>query len=184
MPSSPSGRAKGTFYWNPSITIVEADNSVSQAAARFAFHDRNGNPVLDAGPSGWLADSPELGRRIGTLGGDGPVSVDPELASPYGHEFSSHLEQQIADDLSFRGSYVYKSARNLYGIVDMSRAFAYRISVAHTDLGADDVQGTADDQVLQLFDRLPDVPDDRQDVNPGRYGLPSPDGADNTVEVR
>ena len=173
----------GRFYWNPSTAIVDDENPVGQAAARFAFHDWNGNCVLDAGPSGGLADSPELGRRIGTLGGAGTVTADPELASPYGHEFSAHFEQQIADDLSFRGSYVYKNARNLHGIVDMNRALAYRIPVAYTDRGADDIEGTADDQVLQLFDRSPDVPEDRRYVNPGRYGLPSPDGDYHTFEV-
>ena len=98
----------GRFYWNPSTTIVDEENPGGQAAARFAFHDRNGNGILDAGPSGGLADSLELGRRISTLGGAGTVTVDSELASPYCHEFSAHFEQQIADDLSFRASYVYK----------------------------------------------------------------------------
>ncbi|MDE2691876.1 MAG: TonB-dependent receptor [Acidobacteriota bacterium] len=173
----------GRFYWNPSTTIVEAENPVGQAAARFAFHDLNGNRLLDAGPSGGLADSPELGRRIATFGGAGTVTVDPELASAYGHEISAHFEQQLADNLSVRGSYVYKNARNLYGIVDMNRAFAYRIPFAYTDHGADDVEGTADDQVLQLFDRPPDIPENRRYVNPRRHGLPSPDGDYHTAEV-
>ncbi len=173
----------GRFYWNPSTTIVDDENPVGQAAARFAFRDLNGNRVLDEGPSGGLADSPELGRRLATLGGAGTVTVDPDLGSAYGHEISAHFEQQVADDLSFRGSYVYKNARNLYGIVDMNRAFTYRIPFPYADRGADDVEGTADDQVLQLFDRPPDVPEDRRYVNPGRHGLPSPDGDYHTVEM-
>ena len=173
----------GRFYWNPSTTIVDDENPVGQAAARFVFRDLNGNRELDPGPSGGLADSLELGRRIGTLGGAGTVTVDPDLASAYGHEISAHFEQQIADGMSFRGSYVYKNARNLYGIVDMNRAFAYGIPFAYADRGADDIEGTADDQVLQLFDRPPDVPEDRRYVNPGRHGLPSPDGDYHTVEV-
>ncbi len=173
----------GRFYWNPSATIVDDENPVGQAAARFAFHDRNGNRVLDAGPSGGLADSPELGRRIATLGGAGTVTVDPDLSSAYGDELSAHFEQQLAGGLSLRGSYVYKNTRNLYGIVDMNRAFAYRIPFAYADRGADDVAGTADDQVLQLFDRPPDVAEDRRYVNPGRHGLSSPDGDYHTVEA-
>ncbi|MCY4030262.1 MAG: TonB-dependent receptor, partial [Acidobacteria bacterium] len=172
----------GRFYWNPSTTIVDDENPVGQAAARYVFLDRNGNRELDPGPSGGLADSPELGRRIGTLGGAGTVTVDGDLTSAYGHEVSTHFEQQVAD-LSFRGSYVYKNARNLYGIVDMNRAFAYRIPFAYADRGADDIDGTDDDRVLQLFDRLPDTPEDRRYVNPGRHGLPSPDGDYHTVEV-
>ena len=173
----------GRFYWNPSTTIVDDENPVGQAAARFAFHDRNGNRVLDAGPSGGLADSPELGRRIGTLGGAGTVTVDPGLTSAYGHELSAHMEHQVGDHLSLRGSYVYKNTRNLYGIVDMNRAFAYRIPFAYADRGADDVAGTTDDQLLQLVDRPPDIPEDRRYVNPGRHGLLAPDGDYHTVEM-
>ena len=136
----------------------------------------HGNPVLER-------EHYHRGRRVGTLGRAGTVSVDRGLASPHGHECFAQFEQQIADNLSSRGSYVDKSARNLPGIVDMNRAFAYRIPVAHTYRGANDVDGTADDQMRQLFDRLPDLPEDRRYGNPGRYGLPSPDGDYDTVEV-
>ena len=173
----------GRFYWNPSTTIVDDENPVGQAAARFVFDDLNGNLLLDPGPGGGLADSPELGRQLGTLGGAGTVTVDPGLTSAYGHEVSVHFEQQLAARLSARGSYVYKNTRNLYGIVDMNRAFAYRIPFEYRDRGPDDVTGTADDQVLQLLDRPPGVPEERRYVNPGRHGLMPPDGDFHTVEV-
>ena len=173
----------GRFYWNPSTTIVDDENPVGQAAARFVFDDLNGNGRLDPGPSGGLADSPELGRRLATLGGAGTVSVDPGLTSPHGHEVSAHFEQQLAADLSVRASYVYKNTRNLYGIVDVNRAFAYQVPFEYHDRGPDDVAGTADDQTLHLLDRLPDVPEDRRYVNPGRHGLLPPDGDYHTVEV-
>ena len=173
----------GRFYWNPSTTIVDDENPVGQAAARFVFDDLNGNGLLDPGPSGGLADSPELGRRLATLGGAGTVMVDPGLTSPYGHEVSAHFEQQLAADLSVRASYVYKNTRNLYGIVDVNRAFAYQVPFEYHDRGPDDVAGTADDQTLHLLDRLPDVPEDRRYVNPGRHGLLPPDGDYHTVEV-
>ena len=32
----------GRFYWNPSTTIVDDENPVGQAAARFVFDDLNG----------------------------------------------------------------------------------------------------------------------------------------------
>ena len=173
----------GRFYWNPSTTIVDDENPVGQAAFRYAFNDLNGNRVLDPGPSGGLADSPELGDKLRTLGGAGFVTVDPGLTNAYGHEMSGHFEQQIADNFSFRASYVHKNSRNGYGIVDLNRAFAYGIPYTWEDRGPDNVAGTGDDQTIQLTDRQPGIPEDRQYVNPGAYGLPEPDGNYHTVEV-
>ena len=59
----------GRFYWNPSTTIVDDENPVGQAAFRYSFNDLNGNRIVDPGPSGGLADSPELGDKLRTLGG-------------------------------------------------------------------------------------------------------------------
>ena len=173
----------GRFYWNPSTTIVDDENPVGQAAFRHEFNDLNGNRVLDPGPSGGLADSPELGDKISTLGGAGFVTVDPNLKNAYGHEMSVHFEQQLADNFSFRASYVHKNSRNGYGIVDLNRAFAYDIPYTYNDRGPDNVAGTGDDQTIQLTDRQPGIPEDRQYVNPGAYGLPDPDGNYHTVEV-
>ena len=173
----------GRFYWNPSTTIVDDENPVGQAAFRYVFNDRNGNGILDPGPSGGLGDSPELGEKLRTLGGAGFVTVDSGLANAYGHEMSAHFEQQIADNFSFRGSYVHKNSRNGYGVVDLNRAVAYNIPYAYEDAGPDNVAGTGDDQVINLMDRQPGVPENRMYVNPGAHGLPAPDGNYHTIEV-
>lgn len=173
----------GRFYWNPSTTIVDDENPVGQAAFRYRFNDLNGNRIVDPGPSGGLADSPELGDQLRTLGGAGFVTVDRGLTNAYGHEMSAHFEQQLADNFSFRGSYVHKNSRNGYGIVDLNRAFAYNIPFSYQDIGPDNVAGTGDDQVIPLMDRQPGVPENRMYVNPGAHGLPEPDGNYHTVEV-
>ena len=173
----------GRFYWNPSTTIVDDENPVGQAAFRYEFNDLNGNGILDPGPSGGLGDSAELGDKLRTLGGAGFVTVDPNLTNAYGHEMSAHFEQQLADNFSFRGSYVHKNSRNGYGVVDVNRALAYNIPFAYNDVGADNVAGTSDDQTIQLMDRQPGVAENRMYVNPGEWGLPAPDGNYHTIEV-
>lgn len=173
----------GRFYWNPSTTIVDDENPVGQAAFRYRFNDLNGDRILNPGPSGGLADSPELGDRLRTLGGAGFVTVDPDLTNAYGHEASVHFEHQLADNFSFRGSYVHKNSRNGYGVVDLNRANAYNIPFTYEDRGDDNVAGTGDDQTIQLMDRQEGVAENRMYVNPGAHGLPAPDGNYHTVEV-
>ncbi len=173
----------GRFYWNPSTTIVDDENPVGQAAFRYEFNDLNGNRIVDPGPSGGLADSSELGNKLSTLGGAGFVTVDPGLTNAYGHEASAHFEQQLADNFSFRASYVHKNSRNGYGVVDLNRAFAYGIPYSYEDRGPDNTAGTGDDQVIGLMDRQPGIPENRMYVNPGAHGLPSPDANYHTVEV-
>lgn len=173
----------GRFYWNPSTTIVDDENPVGQAAFRYRFNDLNGNRIVDPGPSGGLADSPELGDRLRTLGGAGFVTVDRNLTNAYGHEASAHFEHQLADNFSFRASYAHKNSRNGYGIVDLNRANAYNIPFTYEDRGADNMAGTGDDQTIQLVDRAPGVEENRMYVNPEAHGLPAPDGNYHTIEV-
>ena len=176
----------GRFYWNPSTTIVDDENPVGVVRRRHEFNDLNGNGILDPGPDGGLGSSPELGTLLNTFGGAGSVTVDPDIENAHGNELSVHVEHELQNNFSLRGSYVYKNSRNMYGVVDTNRAFAYTIPFTFNDPGADNTPGTGDDQVLQLLDRDPSVPENRIYTNPGRAAgtcrTSKPDY--NTVEVR
>jgi hypothetical protein len=166
----------GRFYYNPSTDISSLENPVGQAAKRYQFRDLNGNRILD-GPQ-------ELGNLLTTVGGAGFVKVDRDLQHPFGQEASTHLEHELAQYLSTRASYVYKNTRHGWAEVDLTRATAYTIPFAFTDIGADGVRGTADDQQIMLLDRLPGVASTRTFTNPGRVaGVPSPDGDYHTIEL-
>ncbi|MEZ5285304.1 MAG: hypothetical protein R2712_10950 [Vicinamibacterales bacterium] len=114
--------------------------------------------VLD-GPS-------ELGVFRSTQGGAGFVDVDDNIRRPYSQEFSGHLERELVTGLSGRFSYVYKQVRDEWVEIDPTRAAAMTQSFAFTDIGADGVRGTADDQTLQLFDRPANTPQTRLFTNP------------------
>jgi hypothetical protein len=166
----------GRFYFNPSTDITSLENPVGQAAFRYQFNDLNGNGILD-GPQ-------ELGRLLSTVGGAGFVKVDRNLRHAYGQEVSTHFEQELLPFLSARASYVYKNTRDGWAEVDVSRVNAYTIPFPFTDVGADGVRGSADDQQLTLYDRPATTAATRVYTNPGSLpGVPALDGDYHTIEV-
>ena len=117
------------------------------------------------------------------MGGAGFVKIDRDLKSAFGQEASTHFEQEIAAHLSGRASYVYKSTRNGWAEIDLTRVNAYTIPFAFTDVGADGVRGSGDDQQLALYDRPADAPSTRTFTNTGKVpGVPALDGDYHTVE--
>ena len=168
----------GRFYFNPSTNIGSLENPVGEAERQYRFNDLNGNLVLDPGPDGSLSTSPELGALLRTRGGAGFVRVDRDLESAYGDEVSFHIEHELRENFSLRGSYVYKNQRNGWGEVDLARYNRYSIPFTFNDAGADNVRGTGDDQVIDLLDRPAGLPSDRTFTNPGNV----PDMPDNSAD--
>jgi hypothetical protein len=165
----------GRFYYNPSTDISSLENPVGQAALRYQFNDLNGNKILD-GPQ-------ELGRLLTTVGGAGFVKVDRNLRHAYGQEASTHFEQELLPLLSMRASYVYKTTRDGWAEIDVTRVNAYTIPFPFTDVGPDGVRGTADDQQLTLYDRPASTPSTRMFTTTGLVpGVPALEGDYHTVE--
>jgi carboxypeptidase family protein len=174
----------GRYAYNPSADVADRENPVGAAQIRYEFRpctpgqtsgcDLNGNKLVDG--------RQELGRELQRLGGAGFVTIDRDIQHPYGQEFSTSLEHELFPSVSLRGSYVFKGNRNEWAEVDLARVNAYTIPFTYRDVGADNQAGTADDQVIQLFDRPRDAPSNRVYTNPGRVGLPSFDSDYHTVE--
>jgi len=148
----------GRFYFNSSPDAVAAQaNPVGRTRLRYRWTDQNGNLLLDS-PA-------ELGAFLRTIGSSS-TTIDPNLDRPYGSEASAHFEREIAQGLSFRGSYVYKNIRNEWAIVDTSRLSAYTVPFNTIDPGPDGARGTADDGgTLNLVDRT-GVGENRVFTNP------------------
>jgi hypothetical protein len=157
---------------------------VGEAERQYRFTDLNGNMVLDPGPDGTLTSSAELGALLRTRGGAGFVRVDRDLENAFGDELSFHVEHELRENFSLRGSYVYKNRRNGWGEVDMARFDQYSIPFTFNDIGADNIGGTADDQVINLLDRPAGIGSDRALTNPGNIeGMPDNSGDYHTFEI-
>jgi hypothetical protein len=156
----------GRFYMNPSYTFHQGENPVSQATRRYRFNDLNGNKVLDPG---------ELGAFISSSGGGGLVKVDRDIENSYGDEVSTHVEHELATNVSLRATYVYKNTRNGWEEIDISRAPV--TTVPFTTI--DPVTRSA----ITLFDRPAGVPENRVITNPSRYELADSSGDYHTVEL-
>ena len=134
----------------------------------------DGNRLLDPG---------ELGDFIETEGGD-LSAVDPNIKHPYGDEFSVHFEHELMPSLSVRSSYVYKNIRKLDSEVDVGQLPEYTIPWTYHDIGADQIEGTADDQMIDLVDRPKGVPSEVLITNPGPHvGTPWNNGDYHTFEI-
>jgi hypothetical protein len=157
----------GRFYMNPSYGFHQGENPVSQATRRYRFTDLNGNKVLDA--------QGELGAFISSTGGGGLVRVDRSIENSYGDEVSTHVEQELATNVSLRATYVYKNMRHQWEEVDLNRGSVTTVPFITTD----PVTG----ERITLLDRPGDVPENRVITNPERYGFPEASGAYHTVEM-
>jgi hypothetical protein len=149
----------GNFEFNSADTLANQENPVGRARLRYRFNDLNGNRQLD-GPQ-------ELGSFLRTLGGAGFVRVDRDLIRPSGNELSTNVEREIVNGLSGRVSYVYKNLRNVWGEVDVARAPLYTVPFSFVDPGPDNnLATTADNQVIDTFDRPATAASDRVYTNP------------------
>lgn len=174
----------GRFYFNPGADDLQrTENPVGLAWQRYRWTDLNGNMLLDPGPEGNLSSSPELDEFLANYGGAGFVTADRDMTNAWGQELSGHVEHEIAESLSVRGSYVYKLTRNRWNEVDLARANEYTIPFEYNDVGADNTPGTGDDQVIQLFNRPADVGTERVKTNPQNAGLPEYKQDYHTIEV-
>jgi outer membrane receptor protein involved in Fe transport len=165
----------GRFYFNSAPdTIAASVNPVGRTRLRYRWNDLNGNLRID--------NSQELGTFVrtvtGALPGAAGVTVDPNLERPFGEELSAHFERELTEGLSGRVSYVFKSIRNEWDIVDANRINAYTTPFSARDPGPDNVLGNGDDgPAMSLVDRT-EVPERRVFMN-----APGNDSRYDTVEL-
>jgi hypothetical protein len=165
----------GRYYLDPVDAVTEQANPVGWGGRRYVFSDLDGDMLLDPG---------ELGNLLSTTGGAGALRVDPNIKQPYGDEYSVHLQREILEGQSVRVSYVYKNLRRLDAEVDLGFINAFTVPFNFVDIGADNIAGTADDQVLNLVDRAAGAVSDRVWTNPGpEVGTPKNEADYQTLEL-
>jgi len=135
----------GLFWHNPGVGVgSDANPNTPTKSATYAWNDINGDRRWQSGEEG--------NQTAQALAG--AISLDPNIKAPRTDEVSLWIERQLSDTMGVRAGYVYKDETDLIGIGVPGRDArngAYSVAFPFNDRGADNVAGTADDQVITLF---------------------------------
>jgi hypothetical protein len=107
----------------------------------------------DANVDGLLQPQ-ELGRLLRVFGGP-HSALAPRIARPVTDEISFGLEQDLGAGFSAAARFFRRDDHRLLALNNAGVPFSDYIPVTYSDPGNDGIPGTADDQVLTLYNRLP-----------------------------
>ena len=152
-----TGRTVLKGQWGRYLHMAAANfgNSFNPATATvttYRWRDTNGNLLFDTGESNLDPNGPDFVTVAQRSSASGVSTtprplVNPDLEQAFTDETSLTLEQELVNDMSFRGLLIYKAVRNTYGNVRVLRPYsAWNIPVTRIDPGPDGVTGNADDQ--------------------------------------
>jgi hypothetical protein len=111
----------------------------------YRWNDRNGDQQ---------AQTPEIGTLLSVFGG--PYSaLDPGLARPFTDEVSVGLDRGFGEILRLSVRFFRRDDHRLIGFMNLGVPFSSYASTAVLEPGNDGIFGTADDQVLTLYNRSP-----------------------------
>ena len=126
-------------------------NPATVTVTTYVWRDLNGNLLYDPGEVNLDPNGPDFVRTqtrssaSGISSASRPV-VNPNLEQPHTDETSLTIEQELANNLAFRGLLVHKRVRGEYGTVNVLRPFSvWSIPVTRVDPGPDGTANTADD---------------------------------------
>jgi hypothetical protein len=120
-------------------------NPATVTVNRYLWNDRNGNLLFDAGELGNFVDSAQRSSASGISTTPRPT-VNPDLKQPHTDETSLTIEQELANNMSFRGLLLYKSVSGDYANVQRLRPYSvWNIPITRQDPGPDGITGNADD---------------------------------------
>ena len=124
---------------------LDFGNPAALGAQVFRWQGSNLNGVIQ---------SPDQGPLLRAFGG--PYSaVDPHIARPFTDEISFGLQQSIANRLMASVRFFRRDDHRLIGLGNPGVPFSDYTPVQYTDPGNDGIYGTADDQVLTLYNEKP-----------------------------
>ena len=129
--------------------------------------DANGNGLLDAGQSGTLVARAGRGGAV--------AEIDPDLRMPMTTEWTIGAEYRQGSFSTLRGAIVIRRQDHLVGSVNTGVPFAAYRMFTVPDINADE-GSPADDQLLPIYERLPDSFGD------DAFLLTNPEGARATYE--
>ena len=112
----------GRYYAQIGTQLSAGANPNSTSTSRVPWSDVNGNGLLDPGPSGTHADSPELdfSASNGFVGGVSTV-YDPNSSRPYSDDASLGIETTFRDNVAVNITYHHRRHRDALGVINQAR---------------------------------------------------------------
>ncbi len=148
------------YYHDLPASYANYANFTSLGGEVYLWNDLNHDGLFQRGEEGTLV------RRFG-----GPwSSVDPGLKRPYTDEFTVGMSWQVGHRLMLEIHGFRRDQKRLVDTVDVGVPFSAYTPVSMRDIGDDNVAGTADDQVLTVYNQTP------QSLGRDQYLLTNPPG--------
>jgi hypothetical protein len=132
-------------------------NPATVTVTTYNWRDLNGNLLYDPGEVNLDPNGTDFVRTQTRSSASGISSaarpvVNPDLEQPHTDEASLTVEQELANNLSFRGLFVHKRVRGEYGTVNVLRPYsAWNVPITRRDPGPDGNLNTVDDGELVTF---------------------------------
>ena len=126
-------------------------NPATVTVTTYTWRDLNGNLLYDPGEVNLDPNGPDFVRLQQRSSASGISStarpvVNPNLQQPRTDETSLAIEQELANNLAFRGLLVYKRVAGEYGTINVLRPnSAWSIPITRRDPGPDGNANTPDD---------------------------------------
>jgi hypothetical protein len=147
----------GRFLHMAAANYGSSYNPATVTVTTYTWRDLNGNLLYDPGEVNLDPNGPDFVRTQTRSSASGistaarPV-VNPDLEQPYTDETSLTIEQELANNLAFRGLLVHKRVRGEYGTINVLRPYsAWSIPISRRDPGPDGNANTPDDGDLVTF---------------------------------
>jgi hypothetical protein len=147
----------GRYLHMAAANFGNSFNPATATVTTFRWRDLNNNLLYDTGEVNLDPNGPDFVTVAQRSSASGISTtprpmVNPDLEQAHTDEASLTLEQQLANNMSFRGLLVYKQVAGTYGNVKVLRPYsAWNIPVTRRDPGPDGTNGNADDGELVTF---------------------------------
>ncbi len=112
----------GRYYTQMGNALSAAANPNAGRSAWVGWNDLDGDRLVDIGPSGTLADSPEVDlSEFNGFSGAGASPYDKDSGRPYSDDISLGVDMTLGTEVSFSATYHRRQHRDSLGRLNLAR---------------------------------------------------------------
>ncbi len=112
----------GRYYTQMGNALSGAANPNAGRSAWVGWNDLDGDRLVDIGPSGTLADSPEVDlSEFNGFSGAGASPYDKDAGRPYSDDISLGVDMTLGTEVSFSATYHRRQHRDSLGRLNLAR---------------------------------------------------------------